>query len=58
MIHKEIIDDELYIYINGKLSFKRWLKHNYSLVFNNSEIPYSKHTLTSITDEGIKIKNQ
>ena len=34
MIHKQRIKDELYVYFNGKLIFKRWIKHGYSKVFS------------------------
>lgn len=33
MITKIRIKDELYIYCNGKLMYKRWIKHNYGMVF-------------------------
>jgi hypothetical protein len=32
-IHKIKTEDELYVYMNGKLLYKRWLKHNYGKVF-------------------------
>ena len=50
---KKIIGDELYLYNSkGELIFKRWIKHNYSLVF--APFTYGKDTLVSITDAGIK----
>jgi len=50
---KKIIGDELYLYNSkGELIFKRWIKHNYSFVF--TPFTYDKHTLVSITDDGIK----
>lgn len=45
-IYKEIIDGQLYVYMNGKLTYKRWLKTGQSLVFDI--MPYDKHTLKSI----------
>lgn len=37
MIHKERIGDELYVYMNGSLLYKRWLNHNYGkIVFNGA----------------------
>ena len=47
-IHKEIIGKELYVYMNGKLLYKKWIDTGQSLVFDI--MPYSKHTLVSITD--------
>lgn len=51
-IHKEIVDNQLLVWMNGKLLYKRWLKTGQSLVFD--VMTYSKHTLVSITKEGIK----
>jgi hypothetical protein len=33
MIVKEIIGDELYVWMNGSLLYKRWLKRGYGMVF-------------------------
>jgi hypothetical protein len=44
-IYKETINDQLYLYMNGKLLYKRWLKTGQSLVFDIR--PYDKHTLVS-----------
>lgn len=46
MIHKEIIQDQLFVYMNGKLTYKRWLKTGQSVVFDVR--PYDKNTLVSI----------
>lgn len=46
MVYKEIIGNELYVWMNGKLLYKRWLKTGQSLVFDVR--PYDKHTLKSI----------
>jgi hypothetical protein len=51
-IYKEIIHDQLYVYMNGSLLYKRWLKTGQSAVFD--VMVYDKHTLVSITDKGIK----
>ena len=50
---KIIRGNEVYLY-NGKgqLIYKRWLNHKYSKVFD--VMTYDKHTLVSITEEGIK----
>ncbi len=34
MIYKERIKDELYVYCNGKLIYKRWINHGYGKVFS------------------------
>ena len=47
-IHKEIIGKELYVYMNGKILYKKWLDTGQSLVFDI--MPYDKHTLVSITN--------
>lgn len=46
MIYKEIVDNQLYVYINGKLTYKRWLRTGQSVVFDI--IAYDKKTLVSI----------
>jgi hypothetical protein len=46
--HKEIKNDELYVYLNGKLIYKRWLKTGQSKVFD--VMAYDKYTLMSIND--------
>lgn len=48
----QVVGNELYLRnAKGELIYKRWLKTNQSLVFD--VMPYSKHTLVSITDKGI-----
>lgn len=56
MLRKEIKDDnELYLYFNEKLIYKRWLNQGYSKVFDR--FAYGKDTFLSITeDENGKIK--
>lgn len=34
MFHKEMRDNELYVYWNGKLIYKRWLNEGYGRVFD------------------------
>lgn len=46
MIQKSIIDNQLYLYMNGKLIYKRWLLTGQSIVFD--VMPYTKRTLISI----------
>ena len=46
MTYKEIINDQLYLYMNGKLIFKRWIKQSRSVVFDVAT--YDKNTLKSI----------
>jgi hypothetical protein len=33
MITKQIIGKELYVYLNGKLIYKRWLDKQYGMIF-------------------------
>jgi len=35
MITKEIIDNQLFVYYNGVLIYKKWLKTGISLLFDN-----------------------
>lgn len=48
-VYKEIINDQFYLYMNGRLVYKRWLKTGQSLVFD--VMAYDKHTLVSIKDK-------
>ena len=34
MIYKEIIGNELYVYMKGELLYKRWLDKDYGMVFD------------------------
>ncbi|MBL1411078.1 hypothetical protein [Sphingobacterium faecale] len=47
MILKEIKENELYLYINGELVYKRWLDTGQSKVFD--VMAYDKYTLSSIS---------
>ena len=47
-ILKEIRENELYLYMNGHLIYKRWLDTGHSKVFD--VIAYDKYTYSSITD--------
>ena len=47
-IFKKIEGNELYLYVNGKLIYKRWLDTGQSKVFD--VMAYDKYTLTSIRD--------
>jgi hypothetical protein len=46
---KEIKDNELYVYMNGKLIYKKWLNTGQSKVFD--VMGYDKYTEYSITDK-------
>lgn len=49
LIQKQIKgDNELYVYFNGKLIYKRWLKEGYGKVFDKQA--YDKYSDYSITD--------
>lgn len=47
-ILKKIEGNELYLYMNGKLIYKRWLDTGQSKIFD--VMAYDKYTLTSIRD--------
>jgi len=46
---KETKDNELYVYMNGKLIYKKWLNTGESKVFDL--IAYDKYTLESINEK-------
>lgn len=48
MIHKEIVDNQLYLYMNGKLIYKRWLDTGQALVFD--VMAYDKYISVSIRE--------
>lgn len=50
-IHKEIIDNQLYLYMNGNLIYKRWLNTGESKVFD--VMAYDKYTLKSYSDADV-----
>ncbi|MEM0576709.1 barstar family protein [Flavobacterium polysaccharolyticum] len=58
IIRKEIKDNnELYLYFNDKLIYKRWLNYGYSKVFD--KMAYGKDTFVSIIeDENGKIRHR
>lgn len=47
-VKKEIIGDELYLYMNGELIYKRWLRTGQSKIFDI--MAYDKYTYSSIKD--------
>ncbi len=46
---KETKDNELYVYLNGKLIYKKWLKTGESKVFD--VMAYDKYTEYSINEK-------
>ena len=46
MIYKQIIDNQLYLFMNGKLIYKKWFYTGQSLVFDI--MAYDKYSLVSI----------
>jgi len=46
---KETKDNQLHVYMNGKLIYKRWLTTGHSMVFD--KMAYTKYTLKSITNK-------
>ncbi|GGP06202.1 hypothetical protein GCM10010992_25470 [Cloacibacterium rupense] len=52
-IFKKVTENnELYLYMNGKLIYKKWLLTGQSKIFD--VMAYDKFTLKSITEESIK----
>ncbi len=41
MITKEVCDDQLFVFFNGSLIYKKWLKTGQSLVFDPWGAPWS-----------------
>ena len=50
-IFKRIENNQLYLYMNGSLIYKRWLDTGQSLIFDIR--PYDKNTLVSIHDKNL-----
>lgn len=50
MIFKDFSENELYLFMNGKLIYKRWLDTGVSKVFDI--MAYDKYTLASIKELG------
>ena len=46
MMYSKIINDEVYVYRNGELIYKKWLNQNNSVVFNNPPNWKNDKTLT------------
>lgn len=40
MIYKEKIGNELYVWMNGKLLYKRWLSEGYGIIFDSFGAPW------------------
>ncbi|MGV3612386.1 MAG: hypothetical protein ACO1N0_15615 [Fluviicola sp.] len=53
---KELKDDELYLYLNGKLIYKRWIKTGESKVFD--VMAFDKYTEKSIRDPKLEAKEK
>lgn len=51
-IKKEIKNNEIYLWMNGKLIFKKWIDENYSEFFDRSA--WVKYTTQSITEFDLK----
>lgn len=53
--HVETIGNEVYVYMNGSLLYKKWKNTGQSALFvENPSFTYDRNTLVSITDEGVK----
>lgn len=53
--YSEVVGNEVYVYMNGSLIYKKWLNQNNSIVFNDYGHPTWKgDSRVSITDEGIR----
>jgi hypothetical protein len=55
-VHVENIGNEVYVYMNGSLLYKKWKNNQQSSVIfaNNPSWTYDKNTLVSISDWGIR----
>lgn len=49
IFNKKTKDNELYVYMNGKLIYKKWLNTGQSKVFD--VMAYDKYTLKSIKEK-------
>jgi hypothetical protein len=46
MMHSDKIGNEVYVYRNGILIYKKWLKENNSVIFNNPPNWKNDQTIT------------
>lgn len=52
--HSEIIGNEVYVWMNGHLLYKKWLNTTQSALFTlNPRFVYNKNTLLSIIDTNL-----
>ena len=56
MMYSKKIGDEVYVYRNGILIYKKWLKQNNSVVFNNP--PNWKHDKTISKEQNLEDKDK
>ncbi|MEO6304471.1 MAG: hypothetical protein ABIP51_14995 [Bacteroidia bacterium] len=56
MIHKEKIGNELYVYMNGDLLYKRWLNQNHGIILQGGSWGNfrASDVWQHVTDETIK----
>lgn len=52
MIIKKVINNELYVWMNGSLLYKRWINQNYGMVFCNK---WGNRNFTAKDVEGFKL---
>lgn len=50
MIHKERIGNELYVYCNGKLLYKRWIDKGYGIVFDKFGLPFTAKDVNALNN--------
>lgn len=53
MVITERKGNELFIYINGSLAMKRWIRQGRSMVFNKGELPYTKEMSIKLTPPSV-----
>jgi len=51
--HSEIIGNEVYVYMNGKLLYKRWLDTDQSILFDGASVYRGSDKTLSITDKNV-----
>lgn len=57
-IHKEVVGNELYVWCNGSLLYKRWIKQDYGMVMDRQ--PFTAKDTESFKNkcyDGVNNKN-
>lgn len=54
-VYKEVVGNELYVWCNGSLLYKRWLKQDYGMVMDRQ--PFTAKDTESFKNKGYDNRN-